>query len=436
MKDLRELFGNYKKGILEDNRIEELHRLLIDVYFSDREKLNQEEKEYTEDLIFELYAKNELIEEYAQKFGALIEKDKSLNRKFLNLVYLVNSTKPGRDKRRRMALESGQTDEKEEEELKAVLQEVLENAHAEEEASVLKDMIRKAVINVNNFFSQLTLPDIRLQPRVRYALNAMSQAAVLVFMVTTMDNNPEMLSGNKAKIAIQNCIQYQANSPGNSQVTFMKKDIAKLGKSSQVETVQNDQKVPAVNRKMDLNESSQMAQKNKSSGSTQTNVYDGLLASMYAPPGFEYSLSRGETTTATDLFVLAADKYKGMKDDVKVSKDYDSCIIILQGLLNDRAFKDKDTLNEIRFFLGSSYLKTGIDRDNGENIEKALAEFKMIDPQNEYYLASKWYCALAYLKLGKTDESLRLCDTLIGLNDMRYIKAEALRDSINEMIKK
>ena len=69
----------------------------------------------------------------------------------------------------------------------------------------------------------------------------------------------------------------------------------------------------------------------------------GLLVSEnYEPyPKFDYTILRAQTSDATDSFILAADFYN--------LKNYDSCILILNDLINRKPFSNVDTLKEIYF---------------------------------------------------------------------------------------
>lgn len=444
MKDHRELFGKYKKGILEDDRIEELDRLLVEIYFSDKGKLDQEETDYTEDLIFELYAKHELGEEYALKFNTLIDKDNALKKRFSILKSLVNPEKNGRKARQRLAAESEKADEQEEEELKSVLQEVLAKVHAEEEATPSQAWPDTLAANLKNFFRKLLVPFIVMQPQeerqlspvyilrpqVKVALAFASLAGIAVIIWLSIERRPDILTADNSlnDTLINN--QIQVIDSGNIQIkpeAIELKDPARLLEENYA---LNDRQKPSGEIRINETEKSQLAQNSGIKEDKTKEDYDGLLASMYAPPDFEYLLSRGENPDIVERLARASYKYNGDPGP----RDYDSCIIILEKIMDENIITDKDTLNMIRYYLGNSYLKEGINTDSNEKIEKALRAFKAIDPQNEYYLPSKWFSALAYMKLGNSDESLRLCDSLANVNYSRMGNVEVLRDSLYNRI--
>jgi hypothetical protein len=445
MKDHKVLYGSYKKGSLDDAGIEELNRLLVEVYFSDKGKLDREEMEYTEDLIFELYAKNELEEANALKFSTLIEKDKSLKRRFSILKSLVNPEKAGRDSRRRLAVESEKADEQEEEELKSVLQEVLAKAHAEEEASSSQAWLDKLVGNLKNFFQNLMIPFIEFQPQneqqlspvyilrpqVKVALAFASLSGLALIVWFSVSHKPDILVADNSLNDTVTGQQIPVIDSGNIQIAPAVHELNDPGSLLEENYAMNDWQEPEEKLKFKEIEMPQLAQKNEVEKQNMTAENDELLASLYEPPGFTYELARGgEIPDATERLARASYFYNGDYGP----KDYDSCIFILEELLNINAFKDQDTLNMVRYYLGNSYLKEGMDSDSKAKIEKALLAFKTIDPQNEYYLPSKWFSALAYMKLGNSEESFRLCDSLANVNYNRMGNVEVLRDSLYKKI--
>jgi hypothetical protein len=419
MKDHKELYGSYKKGTLDDAGIAELNRLLIEVYFSEKDRLDQEEQEYTGDLIFELYAKQELKEEYARKFEKLIDRDKALNKRFNILKSLVNPDKAGRASRRRLAVESEKADEQEEEELRSVLQEVLEKAHAEEEATTSQEWMDNLVASLKSFFQKLLLPFVILQPqddrqlapvyvvkrRVKMALVLVSLSGIFAYATWyTFMKIPEVTTADNVKTGIKNSPQFQAI------------DTSKIQK-------END-KIEVMEQESLLHD--QMAQNSRQPVRKATGESENLLASIYAPPEFEYNLSRGEISEATKLFILAADKYNGEY----VTKDYDSCISILCNLLDQNAFKDKDTINEMHYFLGHCYLAKGIKQSSDSLLREALQSFGSIERQDKYYKDATRYSKFIYAALGQPEGYLEIREIPTRLDYMTMGELQAMEDTI------
>lgn len=422
--------------MLDNSHIEELHKLLVDIYFTGNEKLGREEKEYTEDLIFELFAKNQLEEKYAETFSNLMTSDKSLHKRYYILKNLVNP-RPAEDEKSR-TLTAEKTEEQEEEELKSVLLEVLEQAHAGEKAPSpgLLDQLK-------SFFGRLLEPFIIIQPQqnarlspayvlrpqVKVALALTSMAGLAVIIWFSIAKKPEILTAentvtdttlNQQIIGIDSSRQ----EPGPAII-----ELIDPGKLLEEQMAQNDQKGKEEVIRINETEPPQLAQ-NTEVTEEQEDVFNGLLATMYTPPGFEYNLARGEISDAAELFVRAADLYNGEYGP----KDYYGSIAIFRKLMDDNAFSNPDTLNEIYYFLGNSYLAIGIDTGNRELLQKALTEFGSIVKDNKYYLPSKWYAAMAYLKLGNAPESFRLCDSLVQVNYSRMGAVEMMRDSLYRRI--
>ncbi|MDX9907167.1 MAG: hypothetical protein RBS55_11315 [Bacteroidales bacterium] len=444
MKNVTELFDRYKKGILEDDRIDEMNNLLIEAYFSESEQLGPEEKAYTEDLVFERFAKHELEERMARQFREKIAADIDLNKKFYILKNLVHPAPAAQEKNKPVLSQLEETEEQEEEALKAVLEEVIAKAHAEEESQDSPAWIDTFIESMKAFFQMLIAPFFIIQPqadrqlapvyvlrpqlKVAMAFASLTGLALVVWF--SVSRKPEFLT---AETTVNDTVieqQIIVNDSGNIEKTPEIIRLKDPGSLLEEHYAKNDQQQPAGEIRLNEVEMPQLAQQNEVDNSALEARNDELFASLYAPPGIEFLLDRGELSDAKEKLVLASQKYNG--DDGPV--DYNGCIEILQSLVDEKAFKTYDTLNLVYYFLGSSYLKTGIDENNPEKITMALEAFNRISPEFKEYLTVRWYTALAHLKLGNTAESFRLSDSLVRVDYLRMGDVELLRDSLYRQI--
>lgn len=445
MKEHRGLFGQYIRGMLDEAGIEELHQLLLEAYFTNVNKLNQEEREYTEDLVFELFAKNELNEEHADHIRRLIRDDKKLQKRYYILKNLVNPVKSSDSPSRRLKAESEKTEEQEEEELKLVLEEVLEQAHATE-GSPAMDRLTSIISGITNFFNLLIRPFVVLKPqgddrqlapvyvlrpqvKVAFAMASLAGLAVIVWFALTPRSGGVLTADN----ALQDTTGTMENllpDTGNVKITPTEIRQSDPGNILQEQLAKSDQSSKEGVIRVGEIEMPQLAKQNEAEETSIAGAFDGLLASLYEPPDFNYNLARGEIPDAVEQFVSAADRFNGMKDGQRVERDFDASIAILTGLIERKAFRDQDTIDQLRFYLGSSYLATGMKEGNKEMIERSLDEFSQIQEASSYADDRAWYSALACLKLGRLEESLNYCNILIQNNSREFIDAHSLRDSI------
>jgi len=85
-------FKKYVNGILDDAGVEVMNRQLIEIYFISPGDLSQEETEYTEDLVIELYTKNLLEEKYALRLKERMEEEKTLQKKYFLIKELQEAS--------------------------------------------------------------------------------------------------------------------------------------------------------------------------------------------------------------------------------------------------------------------------------------------------------------------------------------------------------
>lgn len=439
MKNYTDLFDRYKRGILEDDRIEEMNHLLIKAYFSEDPGMDPEERSYSEDLVLESYSRNELDDEYAAKFREMIASDRTLNRKFNILNSLFNPVKPTLMQSASVNAEIGKTEEEEEEELKLVLQEVIEKAHAEEEKETSPEWLDKLAENLRNFLRMMMAPFFIIQPQqerqpspvyvirpqVKVAFTFASLAGLAVIIWFSVNRKPEILTAeNSVNDTIElPIIVYDSGNIQKSPEIIKLKDPGSLLEENYA---QNNEQKPSGSNNLSEVEMPQLAEKNDSENDMLSKKNDQLFASLYAPPDIEFLLARGEVNDASEKLIKASQYYNG--EDGLVN--YRECIKILQTIIQDQAFKSTDTLSLIYYYLGSCYLNIGASSKNDELIIKSLDAFNQIDSDLNYYSTSRWLCALANLKLGNIDESLRLADSLIKVNYLRMGEVEELRDSL------
>jgi len=384
MTRFTELFEKHKKGILDDAGISELHLILRNIYFHSKDELNEDELEYTEDLIFQLYTEKTLKEPYIQQFKEILARDTGLGKKYFFQRDLTKAYQSDKNRHLKETLHPAADDENEEAKLREVLQEVFHKVHAEKESTTIKDVADGFVIHVKNVIQSLAASGPFNQPWVRWIVAVAS--IVFIAGAAWLFIRPE-----SPGMGASNSLKHQGRI--KQPVLIEKSPIQKDDKTLTEE----------IHKKI-----------------------NHLLTKAFEyPTTFKYSLTRSETTSAIDSFTLAADKYN--------EKEYDNCRIILKELLRRNSFSDPDTVNEIYFFHGSCCLIRGIRHDDDKLLKLSLQSFQRINHQNPYYFPSKWYSVFAYLKMGQTDESLRLCDTLISVHFMPG-KVKLVRDSIQKII--
>jgi hypothetical protein len=408
------LFAKYKEGRLEDGRIEEMHRQLTWAFFNERDTMDIEEREYSEDLVLELMARGELDEEFAMKCREWVKGDRRLGRKLYLYKNLQDSAHHRKEERAKQAASQGVTDEQEEEDLRVVLEQVLEKAHAEEESETSPAWTDSMAARTKSFLHSLIAPLFVLQPqddrqlapayvfkpRVKMALVLVSLTGFFTYATWyTIIKVPQKFTADKIKE-----IKKTGSGLDKADTTkaLQEPDIFNVEEQKVIPQdfiAQNEQNAPFEDKVKRSEPLPELAQ-------TESEKEDSriLLASMYAPPEFEYLLSRGEISDAARLFILAADKYNGEY----VRQDYDSCIIILNNLLEQNAFGDKDTINEMQYFLGHSYMALGIKQNSESYLLEALRSFGKIDRKDRYYDDAKEYSLLVNTILGQPESGLEI----------------------------
>jgi hypothetical protein len=420
MKPYRALFEKYSNGLLDEPGIELLNLNLIEVYFESIEQFNQEELEYTEDLIFELYSGNKLDEKYIQLLKIKIANDRPLQKRYLLFSNLMvsNDIKSRKKSTLHIASQLPENEKKEEEELEKVLQEVIEKVHKENQPIVAESDKVNILLKLKTFFDDLISQMTFHQPQLRPIL-AVASLALIIFVVWTSvrPGMREMTADHLTPGASNNKQIARQNSEVESQKKITDKDNLTNDNSS-AKSISENAKIIIKSHK-----------RTASPKLTKQDNFEGLLAANYAPPtSFDYTILRsGESSNANDLFILAADKYN--------ERDYDSCIIILQNVLSRNYFRSSDTLGEIHFFLGNCFLQKGMSKNNSKQIELSVRSFELVDRQNQHYAPSKWYEALAQIKLGNVAEGLRLLDLLTQINYIGSGNVIMIRDSLRQIMK-
>ncbi|MBP6871999.1 MAG: hypothetical protein KBC43_08330 [Bacteroidales bacterium] len=444
MKNVTELFDKYAAGTLADDLIEEMNRLLIEAWFSGSPDLSEEAKTYAEDLVMELHSKNELEERFAGKFRERLSHDIHLNEKYFILKKVFHPAVEHQTEAEPAAGGKESTEAQEEEALKAVLQEVLEKVHEEEKAATSPVWMDTLAARLKNFFRELFAPFFVIQPqsepspspvyvlrpqvKAAFAFVSLSGLALIVWFSVTRNPAVRLAENITSDTLIEN--QVIAGDSGNMMKQPEIIDFRDPVRLPVEHLAKNEQPAPGGEIKLNEVETPQLAEIHDAQEELAANAGDQLLASLYAPPGIEFLLNRGDFSDAVMLLADAARKYNTAGEP----PDYKGCISILQPLVDANAFTTRDTLDIVNYFLGSCYLKTGIDEDNAEKVTLALAAFNRISPEFEKYPDVRWYVALASLKLGLNDESFRLADSLVRANYLRMGDVELLRDSLLKII--
>lgn len=384
MNTIGELFEQHQRGALDEAGAATLHRLLISAYFHTGETLKGDELEYTEDLVFELYAENSLEEPFTSQFSDLLQTDAGLAKRYRFQKDLASALHAGNASRLMPVADAQAEDEREEAQLKNVLQEVFKKVHAEKESSPVKEALYGLYNSMKDVWMEFFGSIQFNQPRVRLVMVMASFALVALFAwLLLRQGSGDYMADKKEKPTI-NTEQPPVTEPGpKAETDELLKEAAKK----------------RINQ---------------------------LVAALFkhASP-FDVYTTRGETTAAADSFLLASGKY-----NLNRPREFDNCIIILNDLLKRKSFTDPDTLAEINFYLGNCYLRRGISTQNDALITKSLRAFSQIGSQSDHYLSSKWYSVFANAQLGRTGESLRLCDTLLKTQFPAQNDVRRMRDSL------
>lgn len=386
MKSFRDLFEQYKKGILDDTMVGELNSLMIESYFDSTDELSSEETEYAEDLIIDFFAKNDLDQKYLPQLEKKLKIDKLFFKKFTLILNLNDAVELDKKRKLNSVSEPIGDDLEEEKHLAEVLEKVIDKVHNESEKSLVHHNIQNIFKSIQNFLKEL-IPSIEFDtPQVKFAMIAVAiiVLGIIVVNVNTSDE-PDQLSA--VKLNNSESLQYGSNI---------------VSDSSNLE---------------DNNESLELSKRQK---------LENLIAANYSPsPRFSYSFTRSIYSSSIDKLILGAQYYN--------DENYDSCLLVLNDLLQNQSFKNVDTLSMIHFYMGNSLLTQAINMENEIYLIKSIESFNKIDPGTDYYNPSRWYLAFAYLEQGNENESIQLFDTLIQINYYRSEEAKVLKSAILDL---
>lgn len=420
MNNYRELFEKYSSGKLEDSKVEELHHHLVELYFLSPEVFNRPEFEYTEDLVIEMYSTGELEEKYAQRFRKAIENNKILSRKY----HLLKDLGEAREKVKNTQIiqlnaENPELDQKEEEQLSKILQEVIEKVHAEQDASLVKNKFVILLKSTKAIFKQLIPSVIFDYPHLKTAL--VFASIILIAGIIWISIKPESEKMVTEKIS--------SDSGNNKGI------VADTGKGNVIKT---PQEIPPVIQKPEYARADsiknlhtpklQYAHKVKEIDTleNQTSELDQALLA-YAddiPAGMEYMEMRSLSSWIDELYIQAAKSYE--------NKQYDSCISIFGKLLRGNYIKSPDTLNTIRFYMGISYIAKGFQKPDRQILKLARKSFGNVDKNSLFFNDSRWYSALVMIRLGNKAQGIRILDSLVQTNYLRSGEVKLLRDKLTE----
>jgi hypothetical protein len=422
MNQHKALFEKFKEGKLKEAGIEELHHSLLETYFFSVKELTSDEVEYTEDLIIELVATGKLTEKYVTPFQDAVAGDTMLNRKFHLLRDLIETRENIKNKQVSLLSNSENSvlDEKEEEDLAKILKESIEKVHAEHEAGQVKARTENLVLRLNNYFREL-IPTIPIhQPQLRAAL--VFASVVLVAVVVWLSIRPEhkpLISGNSKQDTTIN-------------KRYIKSDSSKLKTIKAPNTVPPEIRNPqyasvdsSKNSNLKKDQLPNSRHKIQNFKTTIPSNTQDLLAYVDLPEDFEvYQTRSGSSTDIDDAYIDAAQKYN---DGL-----YEGCISGLNRLLDGKYFSNADTLNEIFYYLGNSYMAKALKKSDSKMFKLSLESYSKIDPSSSYYNDACWFSAWALLKTGKKRECISILDSLLKKGFQKSGKVKRLRDSLNE----
>lgn len=416
MKRYKELFEKFKTGNLDENRIEELNSVLLKSYFLSTAELDNEELEYTEDLVIELSLSGKLDDRFALQLREFLITNKTLARKF----HLLRNLREAHEQKKKdqMSLllvnENTESEKEEEEQLSKILLEVIEKVHAEEEAGTIKSKVEILFSKTRAYFKDL-LPSVILeQPRFQTALVFASILIIAgIVWISIRTDDPKLITGTIPD-SVQTTPPVKIDSIKNEIKPVIQKPLYAV-----IDSVNNKQ-LPQP----------QIVQ-NKKVNSAQDSILkelDNVLLA-YAediPSEIEYTELRSASSPANDLFILAAEKY--------AVKEYDNCAIILRGLLKNKEFRSPDTISEINFYLGIIYMTKGFDKSSSKLLNQASQFFGKVNENSPYFNTSKWYRALMEIKMGNKIKGKQLLDSLLDNKYLRSGEVLELRDKVGEIL--
>ena len=420
MKPYNALFEKYRKGNLSESGTDELNQILVESYFLSPSDLNRDELEYAEDLVIELYGRGKLEEKFAIQFKDALNTNKLLSGKFHLLRNLSEANEYARMSQmsRLLASENNESEQEEEAQLAKILQEVIAKVHTEEETARVKSKIQIAISKIKNFIIDSIPSVIPDQPRLRTALAFASIIIIAgVVWVSIRPGDNQLISRNSGNDSIRKYPLVQTDS--NQLIeTEVKHEINKPAYAY------TDS---ARNKRLPKNLLAQQQKMDVTRDSVAMELDMALLA--YAdeiPSGIEYIELRSESSSANDLFIIAAEKYN--------NKDYDGCALILNGLLKSNEFKSIDTLSEINYYLGIISMKNGFAPTNRKSLKQAIRFYAKVDKSSPYFNDSQWYSALSEIKLGNKTKGIQILNSLPENNSQRADDVKLVKGKLAAVI--
>ena len=412
----RELFHKYISGGLGESAADELHELLVKAYFQAPGTLDSGEREYAEDLVIQLYSTGKLDANYGGLFKEAIMANTVLSGKYQVLRSLAEPSLTSKNKSSILlaSSENPAAEEQEEEELSALLQEAIRKVHAESETGKLYTVVQNLSGKLVSFFKLWVPAGGIWQPGFRTVLVFASVLLLALFVwILGPRQNSNLLSilGNPDSIRKNQPVVI----PGKEKDTINDKSTrpGSTDTGSSINTLKH-KKQPEKSRL-------------KSVPADGSLIKAEPLLLAYAgeiPASLDYTELRSETSDATDLFIEAAEKYN--------RKEYDSCILIMSGLIARKDFRSPDTLNELNFYLGIMNMSKGFDKPDRKFLKHALQSFSRVDQSSDYFVDSQWYSALTLLRLGNRSAGLDKLNSLITKGSKRSEEAGLLKTRISE----
>jgi len=399
MKTLHFLFDQYSQGSLDQKYLPQLKNELTEAYFMHPGELNTDEHLFAEELIIKAYLDQQLPENYLTRFREMVEQDKPLAQKVRLFSELHQSLEKAAYSR--MLAASGKSnpeaEKQEEEELQKVLEEVIEKVHSEEKAGSVAEKLHRFRLRLMNFFPAITRETV--QPWKLALLTAVIIIAVIAVWITIRPGNEPLITDKGAAD------------------TSVKEKI--LQKDSLADRV--NPRVPERPGRLADNESPVR----KRTQSREIQLDRTLLACAENIPGqMDYVAVRSASNDAEDLLAQASELY--------LQKAYDSCLQILDLLIEGQYFKSSDTLDQIRYFNGMLHYSQGIRNHKLHSLETAVMVLSTIGETSRYYTDARWYHALSLVSLDRKQEAKSILESLILLNNSRSAEAKELYDLLKK----
>jgi len=289
MKPYGELFKQFLQGTLPDEKIAELNRLLIDNYFHSSQFLDQDERFYAEDLLFEQLAKNDLEEPYHNLLLEKMRKNPALMRRYRLACDLMAGTSSEKIARTQALTDSESTESKEEEQLKILLEGVFEQVHAEDESSIRQENTNSVWLRLRDSIEGFAGAFMVLKPGYRWAMAVGSLALLLMIAWFITDPGGESTKNDQP-------IAGRTNTDNNPVIKRKNDPTGKVVP----ETVQKVISLPEKQREYSEDEILRM----KNAAITK------LVRSFFSTfESFDISLTRGETSNLMDSLLLDEENY-------------------------------------------------------------------------------------------------------------------------------